>query len=142
MTDEHFGISIIEYMVSFAAWQRPFFILNSDRSQAAGVAVLAHDSGGPKSDIVVPFKSKPTGAVKQTPRFAERLSRLTRQSSNFAAGFLADSAASYADQMRAILTLGDSELEAICRNARNHVVKDFSSGTFEATFVKCISAPR
>jgi hypothetical protein len=60
----------------------------------------------------------------------------------FAAGFLADSAASYADQMRTILTLAESELDAVCRNARNHVVEDFSSGAFEATFVKCITVPR
>jgi alpha-1,2-mannosyltransferase len=77
MTDEHFGISIIEYMVRFAfLLEARLFLLNLYRCQAAGVVVLAHDSGGPKSDIVVPFEGKPTGAVtNKQPSVSSRSTR-------------------------------------------------------------------
>ncbi len=42
MTDEHFGIGIIEYM-------------------AAGVIPVAHNSGGPQMDIVVDYNGKQVG---------------------------------------------------------------------------------
>jgi len=42
MWNEHFGIGIVELM-------------------AAGVITIAHNSGGPKEDIVVPFQGKTTG---------------------------------------------------------------------------------
>jgi alpha-1,2-mannosyltransferase len=44
MTDEHFGISVVEYM-------------------AAGVVPIAHASGGPKADIVQPCQG-PHGQVR------------------------------------------------------------------------------
>jgi alpha-1,2-mannosyltransferase len=47
MWNEHFGIGIVEMM-------------------AAGLIVIAHRSGGPKSDIVVPFEGKPTGFLALT----------------------------------------------------------------------------
>lgn len=40
---EHFGIGVVELM-------------------AAGVIPIAHNSGGPKSDIVVPFEDAQTGS--------------------------------------------------------------------------------
>lgn len=42
MWNEHFGISVVEYM-------------------AAGLVTVAHKSGGPLLDIVVPFNDLPTG---------------------------------------------------------------------------------
>lgn len=52
---EHFGISIVEMM-------------------AAGVVVVAHRSGGPQKDIVVPFEGKQTGWLADTPQeYAEAL---------------------------------------------------------------------
>ncbi|KAJ2893554.1 GDP-Man:Man(3)GlcNAc(2)-PP-Dol alpha-1,2-mannosyltransferase [Zalerion maritima] len=42
MWNEHFGIGVVEY-------------------QAAGLIVVAHDSGGPKMDIVIDEDDKPTG---------------------------------------------------------------------------------
>jgi len=42
MWNEHFGIGVVEY-------------------QAAGLIPVVHNSGGPKLDIVIPFKGQPTG---------------------------------------------------------------------------------
>ncbi|KAF5360868.1 hypothetical protein D9756_004945 [Leucocoprinus leucothites] len=42
MVDEHFGINVVEFM-------------------AAGVIPVAHASGGPLKDIIVPFNGQPTG---------------------------------------------------------------------------------
>jgi hypothetical protein len=42
MWNEHFGISVVEMM-------------------AAGLVVVAHNSGGPSMDIVTPYEDKATG---------------------------------------------------------------------------------
>jgi alpha-1,2-mannosyltransferase len=47
MWNEHFGIGVVEYL-------------------AAGLIPVVHDSGGPKLDIVVPFKGEPTGYYAET----------------------------------------------------------------------------
>ncbi|KXN80614.1 GDP-Man:Man(3)GlcNAc(2)-PP-Dol alpha-1,2-mannosyltransferase [Leucoagaricus sp. SymC.cos] len=55
MVDEHFGINVVEFM-------------------AAGVIPVAHASGGPLKDIIIPFNGKPTGYhAKTTEEFAEAL---------------------------------------------------------------------
>jgi len=48
MWNEHFGISVVEMM-------------------AAGLVVVAHDSGGPSMDIVTPFNDQKTGYLATTP---------------------------------------------------------------------------
>lgn len=48
MWNEHFGIGVVEMM-------------------AAGLLVVAHDSGGPKADIVVPLDGEPTGFLASKP---------------------------------------------------------------------------
>ena len=48
MWNEHFGIGVVEMM-------------------SAGLITIAHDSGGPKSDIVVPWNSQLTGLLASTP---------------------------------------------------------------------------
>ena len=82
---EHFGIGVVEYM-------------------AAGMICLAHDSGGPKADIVVDVQGKPTG-------------------------FRATSKDEYAASMRTILRMSDGERETMVRRARAHVAT-FSDEAF------------
>merc|ERR1719259_1286444 len=55
MWNEHFGISVVEM-------------------QAAGLITVAHDSGGPKLDIVTPHEGEPTGLLAATaPQYAAAL---------------------------------------------------------------------
>jgi len=62
MVDEHFGINIVEFMVRF---QQIHSIGYPElyAHQAAGVIPLAHKSGGPLVDIIVPFEGLPTGQL-------------------------------------------------------------------------------
>lgn len=90
MWNEHFGIGVVECM-------------------AAGTIVLAHKSGGPKLDIVVPHEGAQTG-------------------------FLADSVDSYAAAMETILSLSPSARLEIRRSARQSVER-FSDQEFEASFL-------
>lgn len=90
MWNEHFGIGVVECM-------------------AAGTIVLAHKSGGPKLDIVVPYEGGQTG-------------------------FLADSEDSYAAAMESILALSPSARLEIRRNGRRSVER-FSDQEFEACFL-------
>uniref|UniRef100_A0A3Q3N871 GDP-Man:Man(3)GlcNAc(2)-PP-Dol alpha-1,2-mannosyltransferase n=1 Tax=Labrus bergylta TaxID=56723 RepID=A0A3Q3N871_9LABR len=76
---------------------------------AAGTIVLAHKSGGPKLDIVVPFEGEQTG-------------------------FLADSEDSYAAAMETILALSPSARLEMRRNARRSVER-FSDQEFETCFL-------
>lgn len=63
MWNEHFGIGVVEY-------------------QAAGLIPVVHNSGGPKLDIVVPYKGEPTGYQAETEEeFAEGFRHITSMSS-------------------------------------------------------------
>ncbi|KAM7380008.1 hypothetical protein PAMP_003337 [Pampus punctatissimus] len=95
MWNEHFGIGVVECM-------------------AAGTIVLAHKSGGPKLDIVVPYEGGQTG-------------------------FLADSEDSYAAAMETILTLSPVDRLEIRRNARRSVER-FSDQEFEACFLAAVES--
>lgn len=57
MRDEHFGIGVVEMM-------------------AAGTVVIAHNSAGPREDIVVPFNGQATGLLAST---AEEYARAIEQ---------------------------------------------------------------
>lgn len=76
---------------------------------AAGKVMLAHKSGGPKLDIVVPFEGGQTG-------------------------FLADDEESYAEAIDRILALPPAMRLQIRRNARQSVAR-FSDQEFEACFL-------
>ncbi|XP_010023188.1 PREDICTED: GDP-Man:Man(3)GlcNAc(2)-PP-Dol alpha-1,2-mannosyltransferase, partial [Nestor notabilis] len=90
MWNEHFGIGVVECM-------------------AAGTVILAHSSGGPKLDIVVPFEGHITG-------------------------FLAENEDRYAERMAHILSLSPEKRLEIRENARRSVHR-FSDQHFEETFL-------
>ncbi|XP_053236540.1 GDP-Man:Man(3)GlcNAc(2)-PP-Dol alpha-1,2-mannosyltransferase [Podarcis raffonei] len=90
MWNEHFGIGIVECM-------------------AAGTIILAHNSGGPKLDIVVPYEGNITG-------------------------FLAENEDDYADTMAYIFSLPPTKRLEIRQTARQSV-KRFAEQEFEETFL-------
>ncbi|KAL4609073.1 GDP-Man:Man(3)GlcNAc(2)-PP-Dol alpha-1,2-mannosyltransferase [Arapaima gigas] len=93
MWNEHFGIGVVECM-------------------AAGAVVLAHKSGGPQLDIVVPYEGAATG-------------------------FLADEESSYTDALERILSLSPAARLEIRQNARRSVAR-FSDEEFEASFLAAL----
>ncbi|KAG1950291.1 GDP-Man:Man(3)GlcNAc(2)-PP-Dol alpha-1,2-mannosyltransferase [Pimephales promelas] len=93
MWNEHFGIGVVECM-------------------AAGTIILAHKSGGPKLDIVVPYDGGPTG-------------------------FLADDEDAYADAMERILSMTPAARLEIRRRARLSVTR-FSDQEFEGSFLAAV----
>lgn len=93
MWNEHFGIGIVE-------------------SMAGGLIMVAHDSGGPQMDIIVPFQGQKTG-------------------------FLASTQESYASKMYEILSLSNEERLAIQRAARASTER-FSETVFRNTFISFI----
>ncbi|KAL8622157.1 hypothetical protein ACOMHN_052959 [Nucella lapillus] len=92
MWNEHFGIGVVECM-------------------AAGTVMLAHDSGGPKMDIVVPHQGCPTG-------------------------FLARSEPEYAQAMAAIFSMSPADRGTFRLHARNSVHR-FSDRQFQVAFLAC-----
>lgn len=90
MWNEHFGIGVVECM-------------------AAGLVTLAHDSGGPKMDIVTEYEGRPTG-------------------------FLASDAHGFADAMEKIIVMNPEKRLEIRQNARNSTSR-FSEFIFETNFL-------
>ncbi|CAB1458588.1 unnamed protein product [Pleuronectes platessa] len=90
MWNEHFGIGVVECM-------------------AAGKVILAHKTGGPKLDIVVPFEGGQTG-------------------------FLAEDEDSYAEAIERILAMTPASRLELRRNARQSVAR-FSDQEFDACFL-------
>lgn len=76
---------------------------------AAGTIILAHNSGGPKLDIVVPYEGNITG-------------------------FLAENEDDYADTMAYIFSLPPTKRLEIRQTARQSV-KRFAEQEFEETFL-------
>jgi alpha-1,2-mannosyltransferase len=97
MWNEHFGIGIVEMM-------------------AAGLIVIAHNSGGPKTDIVVP------------------LPNATRTATT---GFLASTVDEYAQCIHCVLSMGVDEAKSIRRNAIESA-KRFTDEVFVESFEKAI----
>eukprot|EP00041_Stephanoeca_diplocostata_P034973 m.1215490 g.1215490 ORF g.1215490 m.1215490 type:complete len:502 (+) comp24611_c0_seq3:133-1638(+) len=93
MRDEHFGIGVVEFM-------------------AAGVLPVAHNSAGPRMDIV----------------------RVT--ATGQATGFLAETQDEYADALGSVFSLSAKEREAMQVAARDWAEKHFSDAAFEQLFVE------
>ncbi|KAK3833815.1 MAG: hypothetical protein JOS17DRAFT_682804 [Linnemannia elongata] len=93
MLDEHFGIGVVEYM-------------------AAGLVPVAHNSAGPKMDIVRPYNNEPTGYLASTPQ-------------------------EFADAIEKVLSAGDSTIDMQLR-ARDSVQERFSEKVFGEGFLKCL----
>ena len=87
MRDEHFGISVVELM-------------------AAGTVTIAHDSAGPKLDIVTPFEGGRTGFLESTEE-----------------GFAA--------AMKSALVMSAAERLALQERARRSVESRFSEEIFD-----------
>jgi alpha-1,2-mannosyltransferase len=81
--------------------------------QAAGLVVLAHNSGGPKLDIVTSYEGESTG-------------------------FLASDILTYASQLEEIFNLKPEQRLAIRTNARASVER-FSEEKFETGFLDITS---
>ena len=95
MRQEHFGIGIVEMM-------------------AAGLLTIAHDSGGPRSDIVLP----------------ERNCSSSSTDSSKATGFLATTAEQYAAAMHRALTMDALEAQAMRHKAQASATR-FSDAAFD-----------
>lgn len=93
MVDEHFGIGVVEYM-------------------AAGTIPIAHSSGGPLMDIVVPHNGTRTG-------------------------FLATTLEEYSSAMLEVLTMSVSARRAMAEAARAHA-STFSTSRFLASFTAAL----
>ncbi|KAG0259428.1 asparagine-linked glycosylation protein [Mortierella polycephala] len=81
MLDEHFGIGVVEYMsrVESVVHTRltTHNLLTIHIIQAAGLIPVAHNSAGPKMDIVRPFNNQPTGYLATTPQeFADAIEKV------------------------------------------------------------------
>ncbi|CAG8481617.1 220_t:CDS:10 [Racocetra persica] len=92
MWNEHFGIGVVEYM-------------------AAGIITVAHNSGGPKMDIVISYNGQKTG-------------------------FLANDPETFATELFNVFSLPDDEFKNIQINAREHAIIHFSEHVFQDAILK------
>ncbi|KAG0302236.1 asparagine-linked glycosylation protein [Dissophora globulifera] len=93
MLDEHFGIGVVEYM-------------------AAGLIPIAHNSAGPKMDIVRPYNNQATGYLASTPQ-------------------------EFADAIEKVLS-ADSSIQDMQLRARDSVQERFSEKVFGEQLQKCL----
>ena len=96
MWNEHFGIGVVEMM-------------------AAGTITIAHNTGGPKSDIIVPLEGQRTG-------------------------YLATTAQEYSDAMYAIFFENSSEENTRIRTYGRKASKSFSDDVFDKSFQSALVA--
>ncbi|KAK3258326.1 hypothetical protein CYMTET_32626 [Cymbomonas tetramitiformis] len=102
MLDEHFGISVVEYM-------------------AAGAVPIAHASGGPKADIVIPETVTSAGGVASRER----------------TGFLASSDEEYAKAIEDALDMNPSQRLRMAGAARQRSQR-FSTEAFMKGFIAAL----
>ena len=97
MWNEHFGISVVEMM-------------------ASGLVTVAHNSGGPRLDIVTPASD---GQVT---------------------GFLATTPTEYADAMARAFELADEDRASLVQAAHTSVSSRFTDAAFSARFLELFDA--
>jgi len=132
MTDEHFGISVVEYM-------------------AAGAVPIAHASGGPASDIVLPEAAQPPGVppppLRQLPPPGGGRARRSSPAAPppppppallLPTGYLCTTQAEYAAAMGAVLGMQPGERDAMAGRARARAAR-FSDAAFAAAFVDALA---
>lgn len=114
MWNEHFGISVVE-------------------SMASGLVMIAHDSAGPRGDIVVPALR--AGDLQESAKVSK-----SKASPAAHAGYLATTPEEYAVCLQDALDTvagkksGKEGLLALQQRARSHVGGRFSDGTFTFFF--------
>ncbi|KAJ2744072.1 asparagine-linked glycosylation protein [Coemansia sp. BCRC 34301] len=106
MRDEHFGINIVEMM-------------------AAGLLTVAHDSAGPKLDIIVPAIRSP-----------QDLAAVESSGQECPVGFVATDAAEFAQSIAWALDATDKAASAVQRAARQAASTKFSEDAFRTAFYK------
>ncbi|KAJ2015836.1 asparagine-linked glycosylation protein [Coemansia sp. S680] len=117
MRDEHFGINIVEMM-------------------AAGLLTIAHDSAGPKLDIITPA-IRSAGDVPTDKELEEF--NAGSDDLQFPVGFVATSAKEFAESMSLALSLSEGIVGAVQRAARIAAVTKFSEVAFRDAFYKRFS---
>ena len=98
MWNEHFGICVVEMIVRSG---------KNTHSQAAGLIVVAHNSAGPKEDIIVPAYPQTYGVYSLD----------TLHSGEKPVGFLAASVDEYVTALSFILS-HEREMRDVSNNAR------------------------
>jgi alpha-1,2-mannosyltransferase len=116
MIDEHFGIGKKTISNNFF-WHHSLLkthsLLGVVECMAAGTVMIAHNSAGPKMDIVVPYKGEKSG-------------------------FLAETAEQYAEALYNIYTMNVKKRNLIREAAREHV-KKFSQEKFNNDFIEAFN---
>ena len=101
MIDEHFGITVVEFM-------------------AAGLIPLVHASAGPLLDIVLPYSPPSTSTLASTTTTVA-----------LPTGFHSTNAASFAENLYEIISLSEKERQAMRIRARVSAEERFSTASFE-----------
>ncbi|KAJ1769270.1 asparagine-linked glycosylation protein [Coemansia sp. RSA 1813] len=130
MRDEHFGINIVEMM-------------------AAGLLTIAHDSAGPKLDIITPaIKCGSDGSprppsVKEASAFLDALKTVDTEKASdattldfFPVGMVATTADEFAQMLALALSADGTVAESIARAARKVASTKFSEHAFCTAFYR------
>ncbi|KAG4306253.1 hypothetical protein PORY_000241 [Pneumocystis oryctolagi] len=110
MWNEHFGISIVEYM-------------------AAELIPVVHDSGGPKLDIVIDYEGKPTGANKKYTIMHTLIVYL---------GYRATTPSSFAKAFKDIFSMSQEECNFMRKRARMSSTR-FSEEKFQESWLNIMN---
>jgi alpha-1,2-mannosyltransferase len=140
MVEEHFGIGVVEYM-------------------AAGAVPIAHDSGGPRADIVVPLPRPAAGGRNDDAdggaayedahggggggadddgdglAAKQQQQQLEQQRPN---GYLARTVDEYADAITAVLSMGQARRLQIAAAAQARAAR-FSTEAFEEGWLRALA---